>query len=328
MAPHSSKPPFDPALEAFMAQLSIAKEINLEIIPMIRTTLWQAHTAEIVISGKAIKHKEIQIPVPGGEITLSIFEPANRPDNQEPGPGIYYVHGGGFLVGNRFMGMSVVTEWVEKLNATCISVEYRLAPEHPYPIPLNDCYAGLKWVSSHLSELGIDESRLMLAGQSAGGGLAAALALRARDEGGPRLCAQLLMCPMLDHRNDSVSCRQFETEGTWSRQKNKVAWSCYLGDHGKGEGEAVDILASPGLAIADDLSGLPTTFIDVGSAEAFRDENIAYSSRLFEAGVQVELHVWPGGVHGFDLLMPTAEISQRAIRTRTAWVANILSSPE
>ncbi|KAJ5953562.1 alpha/beta hydrolase fold-3 domain-containing protein [Penicillium verhagenii] len=272
---------------------------------MIRTTLRQANTVGIAISGKAIKHREIQIPVPGGKITLSIFEPANRSDTQAPGPGIYFVHGGGFIVGNRFMGMSVVSEWVEKLNATCISAEYRLAPEHPYPTPLDDCYAGLKWVGRHISELGIDESRLLLAGQSAGGGLAAALALASVTKEDP----------------DSVrscSCARCSTIGTIQSLASSL----------KGEGEEVDILASPGLATAAELSGLPTTFIDVGSAEAFRDEDIAYSTRLFEAGVQVELHVWPGGVHGFDLLMPTAEISQRAIRTRTAWVANVLSSPE
>jgi acetyl esterase/lipase len=284
------KPPFDPTLEAFMARMPMSHDIRPEMIPMMRSELSQIYTAE-VIARKPVQHEEVQIPVSGGEITLSIFRPTSRVHAKKLNPGIYYIHGGGLVMGNRFLGMSVVSEWVEKFEATCVSVEYRLAPEHPYPIPLEDCYAGLKWMESHFSELEIDESRVMIAGQSAGGGLAAAVAIHARNQGGPRLCAQLLMCPMVDHRNISVSSRQFFSEGTWCGKNNQMAWACYLGDHGKAEGEQVDVLASPGLAAATELSNLPTTFIDVGTAETFRDEDIDYAKRLLEAGVQVELHV-------------------------------------
>ncbi|KAJ5745466.1 alpha/beta hydrolase fold-3 domain-containing protein [Penicillium odoratum] len=320
------KPPFDPELEALMAKMPSNPDMRPDILPIMRTGLEQVFTADAVISGKPIEHEEVQIQVSGGEITLSIFRPTSRSDSQKLGPGIYFIHGGGLVVGNQFLGMSVVAEWIEKFEATCVSVEYRLAPEHPYPIPLEDCYAGLRWVGDHFSELGIDESRLMLAGQSAGGGLAAAVAIHARNQGGPQICAQVLMCPMLDHRNITVSSQQFLTEGTWRGKNNQVAWACYLGEHGKAEGEQVDILASPALATAADLSNLPTTFIDVGTAETFRDEDIAYANRLLEAGVQVELHAWPGGIHGFDLLLPTCKLSQKAIQTRTAWVERILSN--
>ncbi|PGH11601.1 hypothetical protein AJ80_07071 [Polytolypa hystricis UAMH7299] len=329
-----SKPPFDVQLEAFMAQVPIPQNLEPEMIPMMRTALAQANTADLIISGRPIEHEEHTIPVPGGgEITLSVFRPtavaaAAEGCAKKPGPGIYFIHGGGLVMGNRFLGMSVVADWIEELDATCVSVEYRLAPEYPYPTPLEDCYAGLKWVEANLAMLGIDKSRLMIVGQSAGGGLAAALAILARDRGGPHICAQLLMCPMLDHRNTSVSVQQFSNEGTWSQKNNQTGWTCYLGDHGKAETEQVDILASVGRATVANLLNLPSTFIDVGSAETFRDEDVAYANLLWEAGVQVELHVWPGGIHGFDLLLPTADLSQRAIQTRTAWVKTILERKE
>ncbi|KAJ5758190.1 uncharacterized protein N7511_006884 [Penicillium nucicola] len=317
------RPSYDPSLEAKLTQGLFDYRMQSNELNGLRAALNQSNTATVAFSGKPITHEDVQVPVAGGEIKLLIARSATRKAVKTPGPGIYFIHGGGFVMGNRFLGMSVVTEWVEKFDATCFSVEYRLAPEHPYPTPLEDCYAGLKWVGSRMSELGIDESRLMIAGQSAGGGLAAALAMRTRDQGGPRLCGQLLMCPMLDSQNMSVSSNQFMSEGTWSGLNNQMAWASYLGDPTKGK-EQAPILASPGLAAAADLLDLPDAFIDVGSAEVFRDEDMEYASRLFEAGVQVEFHIWPGGFHGFDLLLPDSELSQKAIQTRTAWVKKML----
>ncbi|KAL4977906.1 Alpha/beta hydrolase fold-3 [Aspergillus desertorum] len=161
----------------------------------------------------------------------------------------------------------------------------------------------------------------MVAGQSAGGGLAAGVALLARDREGPRICAQLLMCPMLDDQSDSVSCRQYEQTGLWSRASNVMVWSCILG-----EGHSSDPSMYLAPARAANLVNLPPAYIDVGSAEIYRDEDVAYASKLWEHGVQAELHVWPGGFHAFDAMAPAAELSQKAIKCRTEWVGKMLRS--
>ncbi|KAJ5888360.1 alpha/beta hydrolase fold-3 domain-containing protein [Penicillium taxi] len=321
------KPPFDPELAALMAANPGMNDPDLtpETLPFLRTFFENINPLETILAGKSITHEQHTVAVPGGEIILSVFKPVGA---KEPTPGIYFIHGGGMAMGNRFAGLPQIDSWVEKFGATIIAVEYRLAPEHQYPIPLDDSYAGLKWVGEHLTELGIDGSRLMTAGHSAGGNLALAVALRARDENGPKICGQLLLCPMLDHRNESISVKQFFTEGSWTGKINEVAWNMYLGDHGKGEGAKVDILASPGLAEVADLVGLPATFIDVGSAEPFRDEDIALAGKLSQAGVSTELHVWPGAFHGFDSYFLDAALSKRSAAARTGWAGSILSKKE
>lgn len=199
------------------------------------------------------------------------------------------------------------------------SVEYRLAPEHPYPTPVEDAYSGLVWLSSHAAALGLDPARIILHGVSAGGGLAAAVALLARDRGAPDLLGQMLICPMLDDRNDSASGLQMAGVGAWDRTANVTGWSLYLGGIARDE---VPIHASP--ARADDLSGLPPAFIDVGSSETFRDEDIAYASKIWASGGDAELHVWPGGAHGFDALAPNAPLSHDARRARVRWLTRLL----
>ncbi|KDA06848.1 esterase [Microbacterium sp. CH12i] len=157
---------------------------------------------------------------------------------------------------------------------------------------------------------------------SAGGGLAAGVAVLARDRQGPRMLGQMLICPMLDDRNDSDSGHQMTGQGAWDRTANETGWNLYLGDIQRDE---VPIYASP--ARADDLSGLPPTFIDVGSAETFRDENIAYASRIWACGGDAELHLWPGGVHGFDALAPDAALSHDARQARVRWLTRLLGTP-
>ncbi|OCK86408.1 hypothetical protein K432DRAFT_387757 [Lepidopterella palustris CBS 459.81] len=289
MASHP-KPPYDAELAAALAQMPIPKEITKEMIPLIRAGADQT-TAEIAIAGKQISHEERSIPGPGGDILLSIFRPTTDTGSTSK-PGIYFIHGGGMIMGNRFLGMNSVADWIEACDAVAVSVEYRQAPENPHPAPIEDCYAGLEWVGEHLTELGIDPARLMLSGQSAGGCLAASLALMVRDKGGPALCALCLICPMLDDRNVTLSSKQFDGEGTWSRGSNLLGWSCLLGD--KAGGESVPEYAVPGRT--EDLSRLPPVFVDVGSAEVFRDEDVAFASRIWACGGQAELHVWPGRV--------------------------------
>jgi acetyl esterase/lipase len=162
----------------------------------------------------------------------------------------------------------------------------------------------------------------MIVGESAGGGLAAGVTLLSRDRGGPKLCGQVLICPMLDDRDATHSTLQFVDGGIWSRGGNSLGWTCLLGDR-KG-GNDVSPYTAP--ARATDLSQLPPTFIDVGNAEVFRDEDVAYASQLWKCGVQTELHVWPGAFHGFDLLCPTAALSVVARETRSNWVCRLLSN--
>ncbi len=209
-------------------------------------------------------------------------------------------------------------DWVETFGVTIVSVDYRLAPEHPHPTPSEDCYAGLLWTVEHAEELGIDPRRLLVAGVSAGGGLAASLALMSRDRGGPALLGQLLICPMLDDRDDTESTRQFES-GPWNRSNNRVAWSALLGHDGAGPNTSA--YAAP--ARAADLSGLPPTYLEVGSAEVFRDENVEYASRLWAAGVATELHVWAGGFHCFWQIEHAA-VSQAATSARDDWLGRLL----
>lgn len=158
----------------------------------------------------------------------------------------------------------------------------------------------------------------MIGGVSAGGGLAAATALLARDRGGPELAGQLLLCPMLDDRNSTHSAVELDGRGLWDRTANNVGWAAYLGD-------LRDVPAYAAPARATDLSGLPPAFLDVGTAETFRDEVVAYASRLWEAGGEAELHVWPGGFHGFDALVPEARLSRAARAARLSWLQRLLS---
>lgn len=224
------------------------------------------------------------------------------------------------VLGNHTVGTGVPISWAIENNAVVVSVEYRLAPEHPFPAGIEDCYSGLKWVSEHAAELGIDAEKIIIAGPSAGAGLSAGTALLARDRGGPKLLAQCLIYPMLDDRNESVSTHQYKAPlGTWSREMNLLAWKLYLGD--KAGTDDVSIYAAPGRA--DNLSGLPQTFIDVGSAELFRDECVAYASKLWAAGVQCELYVVPGALHGYDGLAPDSQITVVANHVKNSWIKRV-----
>ena len=205
---------------------------------------------------------------------------------------------------------------VKCLDMVCVSVEYRLAPEYPDPAPLEDCYTALLWMGENLKDLGINPANLMIGGSSAGGALAAGVALYVRDHGGPTLSGQLLQNPMLDDRLQSVSSYQYIDEGTWSRGSNETGWAALLGNR-KG-GEDVSIYAAPGRAT--DLSGLPPAFIEVGSADALRDENVAFASQLWASGVQAELHVWPGAFHRWQAFAPKASLTLIADETRVAWL--------
>jgi acetyl esterase/lipase len=203
-----------------------------------------------------------------------------------------------------------------------VSVEYRLAPEDPHPAPVEDCYAGLRWTADHAAELGIDGARLVIAGASAGGGLAAGVVLLARARGGPPLLGQVLMCPMLDDRSRTPSSRELDGDCVWDQHANLIGWTALLGESVGGP----DVHWSAAPARAADLAGLPPAYIDVGSVETFRDEDVEYASRIWQAGGVADLHVWAGGFHGFDTIAPDAAVSKMARSVRTEWLRRLLAS--
>lgn len=270
-----------------------------------------------------IDRHDISVDRPDGAITLSLFR-RDTSDHTKPRAAVYFIHGGGMMVGDSLTGIELVLDWVSALDVVCFSVEYRLAPEHPDPVPVEDCYAGLAWLLDNTESWGIDPDRILVCGVSAGGGLAAGTVLLARDRKLPALLGQVLVCPMLDDRNDTASALQFADNEFWDRRSNATGWQALLGD--RAGGDRVSPYSAP--ARARDVVGLPSTFVDVGSAELFRDEAIDYASLLLEAGVPVELHVWPGAFHEFDALYPDAALSIAATAARTGWVRRLLGGAE
>jgi acetyl esterase/lipase len=233
-------------------------------------------------------------------------------------PCIYSIHGGGYVLGSYDMDDARFDSLCPALGIVGASVEYRLAPETPYPGPLEDCYRGLKWVVDHSDEIGVDPQRIGVAGVSAGGGLAAALVLLARDRGEIQLAFQLLDCPMLDDRQQTPSS-QMDGLAVWSRESNTFGWRSYLGNlYGSPE---VPYTAAP--ARCPDLSGLPPAFVSVGTVDGFRDEDIDYATRLNQAGVPCELHVYPGASHGYHMAADS-DIVRRSSRDVFEWLARHL----
>jgi len=324
--PVGPPPPFDPELAPvaeLLAGLRAPDAYRPDTIVALRAPVpgVEAPTDEALSRGGTYGVQERVVPGPAGQpdISLLICLPEGA---ATPAPALYFVHGGGMIVGDNRFALPEMLDLAAPLGMAVVSVEYRLAPETPHPGPVEDCYAGLVWVAAHADELGIDPGRIVVGGMSAGGGLAAATTLLARDRGGPAILAQMLLSPMLDDRNDSPSARQMRGLGIWDRSSNETGWNALLGDDVRG-GPDVSPYAAP--ARAADLSGLPPAFIDVGSAETFRDEDVAQASRMWQAGGRVELHVWPGGFHGFDVVAPGAVISQDAVAARAAWLRRQLA---
>ena len=315
------RPPFDPELEVALTALSDEAPLVMtaERIPLVRENPPFQLTDE---DFEALDLAVEDVTIPGYQDSDIVVSVIKRKDHRGLGPGIYHTHGGGMITGNRFAGLQPILPWVVDNDAVLVTVEYRLAPEFPDPVPVEDCYAGLVWAAENAPALGFDPHRLMIAGASAGGGLAAGVALLARDRRGPGLIGQVLLYPMLDDRDQTLSSVQIDGVGMWDRQSNRLGWSSLLGDR-RGTDD-VSVYAAP--ARATDLSGLPPAYIDCGSAEVFRDEDVAYASALWAAGIQAELHVWPGGFHGFDFVAPDSALGREMFRARTAWVGRHLGS--
>ena len=240
------------------------------------------------------------------DVDVVIYRPKSLRANA---PGILYFHGGGFLIGRATMSEGAQRPLVHKLDCVVVSVEYRLAPENPYPAQINDGYAALTWLFGSAGELGIDPTCIGVMGDSAGGGLAAALALLARDKGEYRLAFQYLVYPMLDDRTCTTDDpHPYAGEFGWNRNSNRFGWSALLG-HEPGL-DGVSPYAAP--ARADDLSGLPSAFVITAALDLFVEENFEYARHLMRAGVPTEVHCYPGAIHGFYSL-PVSEVSARAV---------------
>ncbi|SNT38106.1 Acetyl esterase/lipase [Actinomadura meyerae] len=248
-----------------------------------------------------VETRDVTVP-PG--VPVRVFRPAER---EGALPGLVYIHGGGFVLGSVDLYRDDTTAIAAEVGAVVVSVEYRLAPEHPFPAGLEDCYAALTWTAEHAAELGIDPARLAVGGESAGGGLSAAVALLARDRGGPALCFQLLGVPELDDRLDTPSMRAFTDTPIWHRPNAELSWDYYLGEGVRGTA-GVSPYAAP--ARAEDLSGLPPAYVTTCEFDPLRDEGLAYAQRLVQAGVPTEIHHYPGTFHGTNLV-PQAAVARR-----------------
>ena len=231
-------------------------------------------------------------------------------------PCVFYIHGGGMMVGTPWDGVTDFEGWIDDFGASVFSVDYRLAPEFTAPTLVEDCYTALCYVVEHAQALGINPEAIVVAGMSAGGGLAAGTALLAREHSGPPLAGQLLMAPMLDPDADGDSVRQEPLTGPWSAEENRRAWSMVLAGTDPGEVR----FNTPGRV--KDLAGLPPALLEVGSAETFRFEVIDYAARIWRAGGSAELHVWDGGYHGFENHFHTS-VGRAALESRNSWLGRI-----
>ena len=220
--------------------------------------------------------------------------------------GILFIHGGGYIFGRAQDARGRLSEWCEELDVFIVSVEYRLAPETPFPGALYDCYAALKWLSSNALDLGVDTRRIAIVGESAGGGLAAGLALYARDHSNIKAAFQLLIFPMIDHTNIEPASDQTPDTYIWNRENNRFAWNAYLGQK-----LSPDMLQYAAPSSASDVSGLPPTFIPVGESDLFFKEDKKYAQRLSAAGVDVEFKAYADAYHAFTSIVPEAKISKQ-----------------
>jgi triacylglycerol lipase len=270
-------------------------DLSDEALPAIRQGMEETVASQPVPEGLEVDVEERTIS--GGDsqpMRLFIY----RPRSGARGGAILQIHGGGYVMGSASMSDIPSRLLAVSLGCVVVSVDYRLAPETPHPGPVEDCYAALKWLAGEAAALGVDPARIAIKGESAGGGLAAGLALLARDRGGPAVCHQHLIYPMIDDRTGTVDdphphCGAF----VCTRESNRYGWRSLLGREPGGEGVAPYAAA----ARAEKLDGLPPAFISTGSLDLFLEENLEYAKRLLRAGVATELHVWPGAYHGFEI---------------------------
>jgi acetyl esterase/lipase len=299
-------PPFDLSVEKLPAMRGM-------MVEMLKAQRDAAPPSDIIVEQR-------HIPGPSGapEVRVMIYTP---PDATAPMPGYLHIHGGGYVMGSPEMFDLQTKAVVREIGCVVCSVDYRLAPDTPHPGPVEDCYAALKWFHANAGALGVDPGRIAIGGESAGGGLTAALGLLARDRADIPVVFQLLVYPMIDDRTvTSEDPHPFAGEFIWNAQSNHFGWRSLLGQEPGAPGVSPYAAASR----ADDLAGLPPTFISVGALDIFLEENIDYAKRLLRAGVPTELHVYPGAYHGFDMAVD-ADVTKRFRRDSVAALKRALT---
>jgi triacylglycerol lipase len=283
-------------------------EFTKETLPLVRQGMdaMIAATPAPEIAGVDVEERTLTT-VHGHDIGIAIYTPR---EPSESHPAVLHIHGGGYVLGS--VRMNDISNRMLAVAARCViaSVDYRLAPETLHPGPIEDCYAALKWLYTNADALGVDRTRIAVSGESAGGGLAAALALLARDRGEVPLLFQRLIYPMIDDRTAvQTDPHPFAGEFLWTASANHFGWSSLLGREPGG----AEVSHYAAAARAVDLAGLPAAYISVGALDLFLEENLEYARRLMRAGVPTELHVYPGAYHGFEIA-PQAKVTQAAQR--------------
>ncbi len=308
----SQEPFYDPEVKAIIDAAPSFGTVDAETLPKIRANRHK-QSLELPLSDE-VTRTDIMVPGPEGaaEVRLRIHRRAGADGTS---PCIFWMHGGGYVLGSPEQDDERFDRWCQRFDVVGVAVQYRLAPEHPYPAGVEDAYAGLRWVKEHGADVGIDTTRVGIGGPSGGGGLAAALALVVRDRAEFDIAYQLLIYPMIDDTRSSVSAGW--DVPVWAPESNHFGWSSYLGDLFGTD----DVPANAAPTRATDLSGLPPTYIMVGTLDGFADEDIDYAGRLNHAGVSVELHVYPGAPHGFEGFAPQAAVSRQARRDINNWLA-------
>ncbi|MEO6083310.1 MAG: alpha/beta hydrolase [Umezawaea sp.] len=306
---------FDPEVAAVIPMLP---QMNITDLPAAREqmTAMMAQRIDDDSTGVTVREELVSGPEGAPDVRVRIY----TPERIAAPAAIFDVHGGGFIVGDLDIDHPSNLRYARELGVVVVSVDYRLAPEAPYPAGLEDCYAALVWTVKNAAELGIDPNRIVIHGASAGGGLCAGLALLARDRGGPAIAFQYLGVPELDDRLDTPSMRAFVDTPLWNRPSAEISWDCYLGPGVRGSAD-VPVYAAP--ARATDLAGLPPAYISVMEFDPLRDEGIAYAQALLAAGVTTELHLFPGTFHG-SALAEHATVSKREVAEALAVLARAL----
>lgn len=309
---HLVDPALLPALEAFPSL-----QATRETLPAMRAAM------DPVLKGAPVPvlpvdAQEIQIPAPEGHHVLAILL---RPEGLTGTvPAVLHIHGGAYIIGMPEMNVPELTTTAHQLGIVILSVDYRLAPEHPFPAGIEDCYTALGYLHDNAATLGIDASRIAVMGESAGGGLAASLALLARDRGDHPLAFQLLDAPMMDDRTCVRPRNPVTGEFIFAPADNHFGWSCLL----DAEPGGPDVSPYAAAARATQLEGLPPALIATGALDLFLDENVDYAMRLISAGVAVELHIYPGCPHGY-VIAADAPVSQRALADKRAALRRALA---
>lgn len=307
----TTRPLVDPELVAMLDQIPNV-ELTEETIKQVRVGD-QAMKSQKLPTFPGIEVTERFVPGPEGapEVRILVYLPTTM---EGPKSALLWIHGGGYIMGTPEQEDPMVKNIVSTIGCVAVSVDYRLAPETRHPGPVEDCYAALKWLHTHARELGVDPTRIAIGGSSAGGGVAAALGLLARDRGEIPLAFQLLIQPMLDDRTCILAePHPYTGEFIWTHKANRLGWTSLLGQ----EPGLPDVSPYAAAARAEHLEGLPATFLNVGALDLFLEEDLKYARRLMRAGVPTEMHVYPGAYHGFHMVAD-AQVTQTAARDQFA----------